>query len=145
MKPKSQPARPPVDLFEGLQAKRRTDGLAPAGLAAQRWLQEVGHPEDTRMWMSRSCLATGLCPGHVVHASLHGHCCVLPHFHIKKAISMVLSPIIPTVLAASYLRGWVNGERCQVYKHGLSWCCYLNLSANGKIMLTATPTAAAGD
>ncbi|CAK0786054.1 hypothetical protein CVIRNUC_009267 [Coccomyxa viridis] len=40
MKPNSQPVRPPVDLFEGLQAKRRTDGLAPAGLAAQRWLQE---------------------------------------------------------------------------------------------------------
>ena len=38
-------ARPPrpaaADLFEGLSSWRRTAGLAPAGVAAQRWLQQV--------------------------------------------------------------------------------------------------------
>lgn len=35
--------RPPMatDLFEGLSSWRRTAGLAPAGVAAQRWLQQV--------------------------------------------------------------------------------------------------------
>jgi hypothetical protein len=30
-----------ADLFEGLSSWQRTAGLAPAGLAAQRWLQNV--------------------------------------------------------------------------------------------------------
>lgn len=35
--------QPPAaaDLFEGLSSWRRTAGLAPAGVAAQRWLQQV--------------------------------------------------------------------------------------------------------
>ena len=55
MKPNSQPVRPPVDLFEGLQAKRRTDGLAPAGLAAQRWLQEVRPPVHGKTFCCDCC------------------------------------------------------------------------------------------
>ena len=39
---RQQPAA--ADLFEGLSSWRRTAGLAPAGVAAQRWLQQVPFP-----------------------------------------------------------------------------------------------------